>query len=262
MSSWRDRKYGGQGNRAPRGTTEPRNHAEDGHCHCNTLRAALAAGQVTTITTFTGIDGKQHPIPDQETARQVKNRAYSCGQLAGVSLVMSEDGLGLVQLGDSRWGFRFRPVDPASAKTHVDKLITSGQREKLAYDHVKGEQRPRRRTARQQEAEQVEAHRPLARAVSGFVHHGDSPGPVPEIPPAPPGFDALTGRRLRKDESRIMTPGGESLGIGSQTLLELMRARLEREEQPVIVKPRSTVSGEDTKTVIGDLIDRWKTGKH
>jgi len=48
----------------------------------------------------------------------------------------------------SHRGFRFRPVDPASGKAHVDKLITSGQGDQLAYDYAKGDQRPRRKRLR------------------------------------------------------------------------------------------------------------------
>lgn len=33
----------------------------------------MAGGQVTTITTWTGPDGQPHPIPDEATAKKVKN---------------------------------------------------------------------------------------------------------------------------------------------------------------------------------------------
>jgi hypothetical protein len=265
MTGWRERKYAGQGNRRPRHVPPEPRHADDGHCHCATLRRALVTGQVTTITTWTGPDGKAHPIPDEATARKVKNRAYSCASRAGVSLVMSEDGLGLVQAGDGRWGFRFRPIDPPTAKAHIDGKRARG--EQLAYEHVKGERRPRpkRKGKAQIEAESVAAHRPLVAAIHHVIDPDRSadPGPLPPIPPAPPGHDAITGQRIRDPRSAVVTPSGEMLGIGSQVLVELLRARREEREERAKQKPRPPAPPRQEtsgKTFISDLIDRWKTG--
>ena len=250
----------GKGNRRPRSVPPEPRHADDGHCHCATLTRALATGQVTTITTWAGPDGKAHSIPDEATARKVKNRAYSCASRAGVSLVMSEAGLGLVQVGDGRWGFRFRPIDPAAAKAHVDGK--RGRGEQLAYEHVKGERRPRppRKGKKQIEAEAVAAHRPLVEAIVDVVYREQPPRTVPPIPAAPPGHDAITGQRIRNPREAMVTPSGEMLGIRSQVLVELLRAR--REERATqrpepAAPPRQETDG---KTVIGDLIDRWKSG--
>lgn len=157
--SWRDTKYSGQGNRAP-GTPRPRNHAEDGWCYCDTLRQALASGEISTITTITGPDGNQYPITDQEGARKAKNRAYTCSDVAQVALVMREDGLGLLDLGSGRWAFRFRPEHKDVAKAHVDERIRRG--EQLDYSYTKGPKpRDRRRQtkAQQEEAARAEADR-------------------------------------------------------------------------------------------------------
>ena len=262
MTSWRDRKYAGQGNRRPRNVPPEPRHADDGHCHCDTLRRAPATGQVTTITTWTGPDGQQHPIPDEATAKKVKNRAYHCASRAGVSLVMSEAGLGLVQLGAGRWGFRFRPIDPASAKAHVDGKRARG--EQLAYEHVKGEQRrrPKRKGKKQIEAESVAAHQPLVAAMRHVIDPDRTadPGPLPLIPPAPPGHDAITGQRIRNPRAATVTASGEMLGLGSQVLMELLRARREeraKQKARPAAPPRQETSG---KTFISDLIDRWKSG--
>lgn len=160
MSTWRERKYGGQGNRARRDAPTPRNHAEDGWCYCDLLGQALTAGTITTITTVTGPDGTPQPITDRETARKAKNRAYTCGQVAGVSLVMREDGLGLVELGDGAWGFRFRPEHPHIARAHIDGKISRG--EELAYQHAQGDKRrdKRRQTkTEQRQREEADARR-------------------------------------------------------------------------------------------------------
>jgi hypothetical protein len=261
MTSWRDRKYAGQGNRRPRNVPPQPRHADDGHCHCGTLKHALATGQVTTITTWAGPDGQPHPIEDEDTARKVKNRAYSCGAQAGVSLAMSDPGLGIIQLGGGRWGFRFRPVDPASAKAHVDGKRARG--EQLAYEHVKGEQRPRapRKGKKQIEAEAVQAHRPLVAAMRHTIDPDSTtdPGPPPPAPPSPPGHDAITGRRIRPGEHPVTTPTGEQLGTQAQVLMELMRGKIEQDTRTdAIIHGRAPATGQAAPAAtyaIGQLRD-------
>lgn len=224
---WRTRKYAGQGNRRPRGVPPQPRHADDGHCHCAAVRQAHANGGTTTITTWPGPGGQPNPIPDRETARQVKNRAYTCAGLTeNISLVMSEPGLGIIQLPDGNWGFRFRTIDRDTARAHIDARRARG--DQLAYEHVKGEQRPRtpRKGIRQTEAESIAAHAPLVHAMQQAID-GQRPDPVPPVPPAPEGHDAITGQRLRHPG---VTVGGETIGTTGQVLMELLRASAERAE--------------------------------
>lgn len=174
---------------------------------------------------------------------------------------MKEDGLGLVELGDGCWGFRFRPVDREHARAYIDAKRQRG--EELAYERVKGESRPRPRSKgrRQAEAEQIAAHAPLVGAI-GAALKGEQPQAVPPIPPTPPGFDAITGQRI--DPARaVRTPSGETLGIRGQVLAELLRGHNQQAARqpgkPPAATPPPAPAG---KPLVAELLDRWKTGRH
>jgi hypothetical protein len=234
-------------------------HGEDGLCLCDHLTATLAAGTVRTIDTVTGLDGKPHPIPDQESARRVKNRAYHCGGKCGVRPVMSEDGLGLVELGPGRWGFRYRAVAPDEARAHVDQLRAQGQ--PLAYDATTTPKlRERRRGRRQTERELMAERLPLQNVIRQAIHGGLIPSPdqVPHPAPAPFGFCDGCGARLSDDDLRR----GTRRCTGCEVSVELIHGRMSQLAKPAPKpRPRPAASTEDSgkaRTGAGKaLADFW-----
>jgi len=230
-------------------------HGEDGLCLCDHLTETLAADEIRTIDTVTGADGKPQPIPDQEAARRVKNRAYHCGGLCDVRPVMSDPGLGLVELGPGRWGFRYRAVRPSEAKRHIDQLRAQGQQ--LAYDATTMPKlRDRRRSSRQTEHELMAERRPLQDVIHQAIN-GDvipSPDQVPHVPAAPFGFCDGCGIRLRDDDIRR----GGNRCTGCEAKVELVHGRMSQLAKPApAARPRHDAS-DDPKTGAGKaLADFW-----
>ena len=113
------------------------------------LDQALADKQVHTLDTMPGADGAPVPITTMDEAKILKNRIYACKPARRThSVVMSEQGLGIVQLGPDRWGFRFR-VEPKD----TGRGIIAGKAERgeqLAYNVAERQPRkPRRQAARE-----------------------------------------------------------------------------------------------------------------
>lgn len=227
--TWRERKYSGGGNR-DRNSPTPRNHAEDRHCYCDLLGAGLLDGQAHEIAHITAPDGTDVPITDRERARVAKNRAYTCSRLRGeISLIMSAEGLGLVEKSPGVWVFRFKAAPRDVAKTHIEGRRAAG--EELAYDRTATPKLRERRKSRKQTERELTAERaPLVAAMDDVIrdHYQPVPGWTPDqrdVPPvttpAPPTHCGLCGKTLRHGDGAPYGSTGEIVCTACQVKHQL-----------------------------------------